>query len=116
MVIGILSDTHGRVAIARAAVDELSAAGCEYFIHCGDVGSTQVLDCLAGLPSVFVFGNTDYDAEELRRYGESIGISCLGDGGELELDGKKLAVTHGHEPEVFRRLMAAEPDYLFTGH
>ena len=116
MLIGILSDTHGRIGAAAAGIEALKAKGCEYFIHCGDVGSCDVLDCLAGLAAGFVFGNTDFDREELRRYSADIGVRCLETGDVLELDGKKLAVTHGDEVQILRRLLAGEPDYLLTGH
>lgn len=116
MRIGLLSDTHGRLPAMIEAMKLLQSAGCEYFIHCGDVGSTDILECLAGLKAAFVFGNTDYDREELRRYGEGLGISCLGNGGEIEVGGKKLAVTHGDDVLMLRNLLAKEPDYLFTGH
>ena len=48
MIVGILSDTHDRVAAAAAAIERLRQHGAEYFIHCGDVGSERVLDQLAG--------------------------------------------------------------------
>ncbi|HEY1684531.1 MAG TPA: metallophosphoesterase family protein [Tepidisphaeraceae bacterium] len=116
MRVGILSDTHGRVAAAKEAMSLLLKAGCETFIHCGDVGSTDVLDLLAGHPSSFVFGNTDYDREVLERYAKDIEVNCLGIGGAIVLEKKKLAVTHGDDAEILRKLLADEPDYLFTGH
>jgi putative phosphoesterase len=116
MRIGILSDTHGRLPAAKAAMELLVSAGCETFIHCGDVGSCDILDLLAGLPSYFVFGNTDYDGEALRQYSQTIGVRCLGSGGVIRLEKKKLAVTHGDDAEKLRAILADEPDYLFTGH
>ena len=41
---GILSDTHGRLA----ASVERCLAGCELVLHAGDVGSAAVLQALAG--------------------------------------------------------------------
>ena len=37
-------------------------------------------------------------------------------GGIISCEEKKLAVTHGDEPEVLQQLLATKPDYLFTGH
>jgi hypothetical protein len=116
MRIGILSDTHGRLPTAKAAMELLVAAGCEMFIHCGDVGSRDILDLLAGLNSSFVFGNTDYDRDALAGYAETISVRCLQTGGTILCDGKKLAVTHGDEPDMLQELLAKNPDYLFTGH
>jgi putative phosphoesterase len=116
MRVGILSDTHGRLPAAKAAMKLLVGAGCEMFIHCGDVGSCEILDLLAGLNSCFVFGNTDYDRAAMDKYAQTIGVQCLRTGGTILCDGKKLAVTHGDEPEVLQQLLAGKPDYLFTGH
>jgi len=118
MKIGILSDTHGRREIAIRAANSLREQGAEYLIHCGDVCGADVLDALAGGPAAFVFGNNDFDGPELRRYAESIDVTCLGTFGVLELGGKRIAVTHGDDHPLVGRLTRAEPpyDYLFTGH
>ena len=117
MILGLLSDTHGRADAAAEAVRVLRAAGAEYFIHCGDVGSESVLDHLAGTQAVFVFGNTDWDRRTLERYAESIGVACHGSLAELTLDGKSIAVTHGDEPRLKRLLLERQKfDYLFQGH
>jgi uncharacterized protein len=44
------------------------------------------------------------------------GAVCLGRGGELELAGRRLAVTHGDSVREMRRLAAAVPDYFLYGH
>jgi predicted phosphodiesterase len=53
---------------------------------------------------------------ELRRAIAEAGGVCLDYGGEIELAGKRIAVTHGHMHTDVRRLMAAQPDYLVSGH
>jgi uncharacterized protein len=91
--------------------------GAESFIHAGDVGSDRILDCLAGAPSAFVFGNNDIDRGQLQRYAQTIGITCLGNFGELTLDGKSFAVTHGDDGAIIRRATGSPVhDYLITGH
>src|SRR4051812_31845483 len=100
MRLGILSDTHGNLTTAAAGVRALEEAGAEFFIHCGDVGSTEILDLLAGHPSAFVFGNTDWDRRSLQRYADDIGIQCLENLGKLEFAGKQIAVTHGDEARI----------------
>ena len=118
MIVGILSDTHGNVAGALAAVRLLVERGATYLVHCGDVCGENVLDALAGVPSAFVFGNNDYDRVDLARYGHLLGIRCLGDGGLIELEGKRIAVTHGDNAGVIAQLTAptSNADYLLTGH
>jgi putative phosphoesterase len=101
----------------RLAVEQLRAAGTEYFIHCGDVGSEQVLDCLAGLPSCFVFGNCDWDRAALQRYAESIGVACFGSIARMELAGRRIVVMHGDDAALKRQFIESqEADYLFQGH
>ena len=117
MILGILSDTHGRADAAAEAMRVLRAAGATYFIHCGDVGSEDVLDQLAGTDSAVVFGNTDWDRRPLERYAQLIGVACHDPFADLNLDGKRIAVTHGDDARLKQRLLAGqEYDYLFQGH
>jgi len=117
VLIGILSDTHDRVDAMAAGMALLRQAGAQFFVHCGDVGSERVLDHLAGLPSAFVFGNTDWDRATLARYAEQIGVACHGTLADLELGGKKVAVTHGDDFKIKQRILAERRhDYLLQGH
>ena len=117
MIIGILSDTHDRVDAMAAAMALLRARGAEYFIHCGDVGSERVLDHLAGVPASFVFGNTDWDRAALARYAEKIGVAHHHPFADLDLGGKRIAVTHGDDFKLKQRILAEQRhDYLLQGH
>jgi putative phosphoesterase len=117
VILGILSDTHDRADAMAAAVGVLRARGAEFFIHCGDVGGQRVLDHLAGLPAAFVWGNNDWDRASLARYAEAIGVACHGSFADLELAGKHIAVAHGDDGRVVRRVLAEQRhDYLFVGH
>jgi putative phosphoesterase len=117
MRIGILSDTHDHLDAMKAGMKILRENRAEMFIHCGDVGGEQILDCLAGEKSVFVWGNCDMDRVNLARYAKEIGIDCAGDFADLELAGKRIAVTHGHDASLMRSTMAGERfDYLLYGH
>jgi putative phosphoesterase len=115
--IGILSDSHDRHPAFIAAVNALRAAGAEYYIHCGDVGSPDILDHLAGLPAAFVWGNTDVERAELQRYAGSIGVTCLGNHGILDLGGKRVGVLHGDDFRLRQQLLDGQQlDYLLQGH
>jgi len=117
MLIGILSDTHDRVDAAAAAMKMLRGKNCEFCIHCGDVGNERVRDCLAGERAAFVWGNNDFGEPDLLRYAERVGIQCLGRFGDLTLDGKRIAMTHGDDVRLIRKLLAAQDyDYLLQGH
>jgi putative phosphoesterase len=117
MRLGIISDTHDRLGRTEAAVGLLVQAGAEALIHCGDVTGPKVVALCAALPSWWVFGNNDSDVvRKLERAIERAGGVCLEWGGLVTLAGKRVAVTHGHLHTDVRRLLAAGPDYLLSGH
>lgn len=117
MLIGILSDTHGQMQTTGAAVHLLLSRGARQLLHCGDVGSVQVLDHLAGLPAAFVWGNCDYERMALQRYAEKIGVACYGAFGDLTIDGKRVALLHGDDYKLKRKLLDEQQhDYLLQGH
>jgi putative phosphoesterase len=116
MRIGILSDTHDQVERTSLAVRRLTDAGAVALIHCGDLTGPDVVYECAGLPAHFVFGNNDYNQAGLLRAMSETGAVCLGRSGEIELAGKRIAVTHGDSTREMNRLSAARPDYLFFGH
>ena len=117
MIIGILGDTHGRADAMAAGVKLLAAAGAQHFLHTGDVGSTAVIDHLAGLPAAFVFGNNDWDRRGLERYAADLHVSCLGHAGELDLGGKLFYVQHGDDLRAMMRALDGQRfDYLLHGH
>jgi len=117
VVIGLLSDTHDRFAPAQAAVQTLRANGAAHLLHAGDIGDEQIIDLLTGGPAAFVWGNNDFDRVGLAAYASSLGVDCFGVFGELELDGKKIALTHGDDERLVRRVLEEQRhDYLITGH
>jgi putative phosphoesterase len=117
MLLAILSDTHDRSEIMAVAVRTLSARGAEFFIHCGDVCAPRLLDHLAGLRSAFVFGNCDWDRQSLARYAEAIGVPCYNNFADLELGGKKIAITHGDDhARLEQAIHSGRFDYIFHGH
>ncbi|MGA2498319.1 MAG: YfcE family phosphodiesterase [Tepidisphaeraceae bacterium] len=117
MKIGILSDTHGRMDSSRLGVEALVGRGAEVLIHCGDVGSPEVLDLLVGRRSMFVFGNCDWDRETLRQHAEIVGVACHNTFADVELGGKRVAVIHGDDAGLKRRILAEQGyDYVFQGH
>ncbi len=65
VVVGVLSDTHGR--LPDAAFDAL--VGSAAIIHAGDIGDPGILACLGAIAPVHaVLGNNDFD-----EYGASVG-------------------------------------------
>lgn len=117
MRLGIVSDTHGHVPNTRAAVEILEQHDVQAVIHCGDIGSTAVIDQLTAWPAHFVFGNVDRYEDELRHAIESAGHTCHGRFGELELAGRRLAFLHGDDTTRFRQTVSAGTyDLVCYGH
>ncbi len=117
MLVGILSDTHDKLPAMRAGMRTLAINGAKYFIHCGDLGGMACIDCMAGHPAAFVWGNNDWDRAGLTEYATGLGITCLNGGGVVELAGKSLFVTHGDDAPLLRRILTEQKhDYLLLGH
>ncbi|MFO0958845.1 MAG: metallophosphoesterase family protein [Isosphaeraceae bacterium] len=113
----MLSDSHDQRSARPGRGGLAGRPGAEVLIHCGDLTtSPRSSTNAASRATVFVFGNNDYDEIGLRAAMAAIGATCLGRGGELELGGKRIAVTHGDSASEARRLLALQPDYFLYGH
>jgi uncharacterized protein len=117
MLLGILSDTHDELARTRLAVELLRESGAEALIHCGDLTSPSIVAVCAVLPCWFVLGNHDADnVPALQQAAVETGAACLGWAGEVLLNGFRITVAHGHMRDDIRQALAAQPDYLLSGH
>lgn len=118
MKIAILSDTHDNIWKLEEAMPHLQAA--EVVIHCGDLCSPfivkQLGEGLGDIPVHVVWGNNDGDKRLLSVLADKAGnITIHGDFAELELGGRKIAVTH--YPEIGRGLaQGAGYDLVCYGH
>lgn len=101
MRIGVISDTHGHAELTRSAIRMLESLEVEAVLHCGDIGSADVIRMFAPWPTHFVFGNCDYSQTELKTAIEAGGQICHGLFGEIELAGVKIALLHSHERDRF---------------
>jgi putative phosphoesterase len=114
--IGILSDSHGRIDVTRAAVSALRDGGACLLIHLGDVETSEVIDELALLPARLVLGNCDWDVAALSRYARSIGVEVDHPAGRITIDGRTIAYTHGHFERELERALEEGVEYLLHGH
>ncbi|MEM1444919.1 MAG: metallophosphoesterase family protein [Planctomycetota bacterium] len=143
--IGLLSDSHGRAATTRRAVDLLRGAGAEVLIHLGDVGTVEVIDALCvddldgedQIEAHVVFGNTDWDHASLATYAEDLDIVVDDPVGCLKLaqgatapalvptgatpssvapEQDVIMFCHGHEEHRIAEALAAHPRYFCHGH
>jgi putative phosphoesterase len=117
MKIGIVSDTHNRHAVVATALDLLRQRGVQIVLHCGDIEDDQTVRLFQGFETHFVFGNCDTDRRELARAITETGAKLHEGYGTLELEGRRLAWTHGDDKDVLHYLEQARHfDFLFYGH
>lgn len=107
VLLGLISDTHGRLPIAVLE----HFAGVARILHAGDIGSADVLTSLEAVaPVTAVWGNTDGFALRSRLPEKSV----------IEEAGRRLVLVHGHQlgtPSP-RALRTAHPDadIVIFGH
>ncbi|MEM9352990.1 MAG: YfcE family phosphodiesterase [Planctomycetota bacterium] len=117
MRIGVVSDTHGHLELTSPAVTMLKALEVERVLHCGDIGTAEVVEQFAPWPTDFVFGNCDYDHAGLRASIEAAGQTCHGEFGGLEIAGRRVALLHSHDAARFRETISSGAwDLVCYGH
>jgi uncharacterized protein len=117
MRLGVVSDSHGHVELVRPALRMLESLEVDVVLHCGDVGSAAVVNLFSAWPTHFVFGNCDADRQGLAAAIEAAGQTCHGEFGELELEGRRIALLHSDDHRRFRNaLSGGEWDLVCYGH
>ena len=117
MRVGIVSDSHGHVELTRKGVRMLESLEVERVLHCGDIGSLEVVELFAPWPTDFVFGNCDYDRQELAKGITALGQTCHGVLGELEILGKRVALLHSDDQHTFAQVTTnGQWDLVCYGH
>jgi putative phosphoesterase len=103
MRIGVISDTHGHVELTRPAVRMFESLEIEALLHCGDIGSIEVVRLFTAWPTHFVFGNCDENRAELKAAIEAAGQKCHSDFGDITLAGVRIALLHSHNRRKFQQ-------------
>jgi putative phosphoesterase len=117
MRLGIVSDTHGHIQNAQAAVRMLESLEVDEVLHCGDIGSTAIPALFSRWPTHFVFGNCDPNEAELKMAIAAAGRLCHGRFGDLMLGGRKIALIHSDDARLFRQVTSGgKYDLVCYGH
>ena len=117
MQIGIVSDTHGHSRFAQSAAYMLETFSVEHVLHCGDIGSTGVVEIFSNWPAHYVYGNTDDSCSVLKEEIEASGGHYYGQVADIELNDRRLGMTHGDDPALLMRMIrSGEYDLVCSGH
>ncbi|MBP7067146.1 MAG: metallophosphoesterase [Methanothrix sp.] len=119
MLIGIMSDAHDRFQGVKDALRVFSSRGVFMILFAGDMigsGNCYTFEGL-NIPIKLVYGNNDGDRVGLAKEFARVGGEYLGDFGEVEVDGLKIALMHGTEEPLVRAVLASQLyDVLVRGH
>ena len=117
MLMGVISDTHGHAPFTREAVRMLNSLEVERLMHCGDIGTVEVVELLRDWPVDYVLGNVDGSGREFAEVIATAGSKLHGQFGSLELEGRRIALLHGHDTRRLRDTIAGEEyDLVCHGH
>lgn len=117
MVIGLISDSHDHLPHIHKAVEIFKERKVELVLHAGDFCSPFTVPPFEGLSLKGVFGNNDGDHFLLLQKFDAIGAEHLGTFGDLEVDGKKIALYHGTDAPITTALeQCGNYDVVVSGH
>ncbi len=118
MLIGVMSDSHDNLDAIRKAVEFFNREKVRLVVHAGDIISPFTIRVFRELacPIKAVTGNNDGDVSTLRKMFENKG-EIYTFFFSAEVDGVKIAVNHGHHPELLDAIIASEKyDVVVCGH
>lgn len=120
--IGIISDTHDNVNIAKEAIQYFNSNEIEYCLHAGDIVAPFMaklvfndLECKENL--TLVFGNNDGEMSGNRLNFFNIGSKIAGMTYVGTIDNKQLIMQHDLHPKVLESLASSDKfDIIVYGH
>ena len=122
--IGIISDTHDNIIMAKKAVQYFNSNKVDYCLHAGDIIAPFVaklvfndLECRKNL--IMVFGNNDGEITGNRLSFSKIGGRFGGTGSTFvdKIENKRILMQHDVHPTVLESLAASNKfDIIIYGH
>lgn len=119
MKLGILSDTHNNIPNLLKALRLFKAEGISQLLHCGDMADMLTARQMTGFDVIYVNGNSDRSAAAVSHAVWALNPrnEIPGDVYEGDLDGVRIAATHGHLTGKLNKLIRSRRyKYLFHGH
>ncbi len=117
MHLAVISDTHGDLEQTRIAVKMLASLDVDRILHCGDIGTKAIVELFAPWPTDFVMGNCDWDRSMLASAIQEAGQTFHGHFGDLEIEGKRIALLHSDNRQKFHDVLHSNAwDLVCYGH
>jgi len=119
MLIGIMSDAHDSIQGVKNALLVFSQKKVDLVLFAGDMIGSGNCYTFEGfkIPVKLVYGNNDGDRVGLQREFARVGGEYLGDFGEIEADGLKIALLHGTQEPLVKAVVASQLyDVVVRGH
>ncbi len=115
MLIAVISDTHDNLFRLEKALKEIRSREIKLLFHCGDIGIETIERLKIEAIQIYaVCGNGDY-YPEVEKICKNSNIGIFEDIGEIEIDDKKIAITH--LPAVAEYLSSLKKyNIIFFGH
>lgn len=114
-----MSDSHDNLEAIKDAVKLFNEKKVNAVLHAGDIISPFTARAFNDLDAklYFVFGNNDGDRNLLRRKFGDIGAECCDDFGDLNIEGKHIALLHGvYESQVNAIAASGHFEIVVRGH
>ncbi len=118
MIIGLISDTHDNVPYIKKAIQRLKEERAMLVLHAGDYISPFTAKPYGELdvPMIGVFGNNCAETELLKKVYTDVGCDLRGYFTEVEVDGLKIALLHGHRKQDVDKAQSGDYDVMVRGH
>ncbi len=119
MLIGVVSDTHDNLPTFLQAIELFNKKKVDLVFHLGDwVSPFMPAACKALTCKVYtVDGNNNGDWLATMRMTKDVDIEFCGLTKELDVDGRKCFLFHGHSPQLLNAAISSgEFDAVFSGH
>ena len=118
MIIGIISDTHDNLTYIKKAIQRLKEEHVQLVLHAGDYIAAFTAKPYVELkvPMIGVFGNNCAETELLKKVYAEVGCDIRGYFAEVEVDGLKIALFHGHRKKDIDKAYSGDYDVIIRGH
>ena len=118
MIVGLVSDTHDNIYMIDKAVERLNEERVSLVLHAGDYVSAFTAKHFEPLDATMigVYGNNGAERDTLKRVYAEVGAEIRGFFTEVDVEGLRVALFHGHRKEDVDRAYGGDYDVIVSGH